>query len=75
MYQNVDLNEDEDIDYEKLIGYQVEVRNYIDNETKTITKGEITGFSKSNRRVNVKTSNGERLNKLYIYDVYVYVTE
>ena len=24
MYQNVDLNEDEDIDYEKLIGYQVE---------------------------------------------------
>jgi|GEM_PF-1576721 len=75
MYENVDLDEDEDIDYEKLIGYQVEVRNYIDNETKTITKGEITGFSKSNRRVNVKTSNGERLNKLYLHQVYVYVTE
>jgi hypothetical protein len=68
------LNKDEDIDFEKLIGYQVEVRNYLDNETKTIIKGEITGFSKSNRRVNLKTSNGENLDK-YLYQVYVYMTE
>ncbi len=69
------LDKDEDIDFEKLIGYQVEVRNYVENETKTITKGEITGFSKLNRRVNVKTSNGEKLDKLYLHQVYVYITE
>jgi uncharacterized protein YjbI with pentapeptide repeats len=62
------------VDVEELIGYQVEVRDYTDDGTKTITRGEITGFSKSNNRVNVKTSNGEQLDKLSLWDVYVYIT-
>lgn len=41
-----DVDEDENVNVEKLLGYQVEVRNYIDNETKTRIRGEITGFSK-----------------------------
>jgi uncharacterized protein YjbI with pentapeptide repeats len=65
---------DENVDVEKLIGYQVEVRDYTDNGTETITRGEITGFSKSNHRVNVKTSNGEQLDKLSLWNVYVYIT-
>ncbi|MEO1430277.1 MAG: pentapeptide repeat-containing protein [Cyanobacteria bacterium J06633_8] len=76
MYENVDyLDEDDDIDYEKLIGYQVEVRKNIDNETRTKTKGEITGFSKSNSYVNIKTLDGKQLDKIRIYEVYVYVNE
>lgn len=61
-------------DIEKFIGSQVEVRSYTHEETKTITKGEITGFSKSKRCVDVKTLNGEQLDKLYLDEVYVYVT-
>lgn len=58
-------------DIKKLIGYRVEVRNYIDEEIKS---GEITGFSKSNRRVIVKASNGGQLDKLDLSDVYIYIT-
>ncbi|AFZ00144.1 hypothetical protein [Calothrix sp. PCC 6303] len=70
-----DTNEDEDIDVEKLIGYQVEIRNYIDSDTKKVIKGEMTGFSKSNKYVNVKTSDGEQLNKVKIKQVYIYIPE
>ncbi|WP_052754540.1 pentapeptide repeat-containing protein [Calothrix sp. 336/3] len=66
---------DEDVYLEKLIGCQVEVRQYIDNETKTTTRGEITGFSTSNSRVNVKTVNGENLEELSLYEIYIYMTE
>lgn len=75
MYENVYyLDEDDDI-YEKLIGYQVEVRKNIDNETRTKTKGEITGFSKLNSYVNIKTLDGKQLDRIRIYEVYVYMTE
>ncbi|MBW4450067.1 MAG: pentapeptide repeat-containing protein [Spirirestis rafaelensis WJT71-NPBG6] len=65
-----DMNDD--VNVENLIGYQVEVRNYINHETKTIIKGEITGFCRYNTYVNVKTSNGEQLDKLPLDEVYVY---
>jgi uncharacterized protein YjbI with pentapeptide repeats len=72
MVKNADEDEDEDVIYQKLIGCQIEVRNYTDNETKTVTKGELTGFNKSKSRVKVKTSNGELWDKLFRNMIYVY---
>ncbi len=72
--KSLQLIKSEGENFEKMVGYQVEVRSYSDKNVETITKGEITGFSKSTRHVNVKTSNGEQLDKLELFEVYVYIT-
>lgn len=62
----------EGIEIEQFIDYPIEVRDYIDEETETITQGKITGFSISNHRVNVKVLSGQQLDDLCLDDVYVY---
>lgn len=62
-----------DIDVKELIGKPVEVREEVDEETKTITKGEIVSFDADRDRVDIKTVDGKFLNKIFTWQVYVYI--
>lgn len=72
-----DVESYEDINFQMFVGRKVEIKKYMDKETKTIIKGEITGFTNlsidEEERINIKTSDGIELKKVNPKYVYVYM--
>lgn len=62
-----------DVDFQEFIGKPVKIRGKINKETKTATKGEIIDFSADREEVDIKTADGEILNKISTSRVYIYM--
>lgn len=62
-----------DIDFQEFIGKPVEIRDEVDEESKTVTKGEIIAFNADRNKVDIKTADGKILNKIFTSLVYVYM--
>jgi uncharacterized protein YjbI with pentapeptide repeats len=62
----------EDIDIKEFIGKPIEIREIIDEEKKTVIKGEIVDFNSKINKVKIKTIDGKYLEKVRTSKVYIY---